>query len=119
MGLDLPNRKMYLSKLLNDICPNGKMCLSKLLNVFVQMAKCICPNCKMVWLVSTKIIKNSRHAFNSSISVYDKSWKTSAYATKMFRPLSPTIWDSMESQEAKPGRESSLYVFPHFESIFR
>ena len=29
------------------ICPNFKMYLSKLQIVFVQIAKCICPNCKM------------------------------------------------------------------------
>ena len=29
------------------ICPNCNMYLSKLQNVFVQIGKCICPNCKM------------------------------------------------------------------------
>ena len=57
--------QMYLYKLQNVfvqiakcICPNCKMYLSKFLNVFVQIAKCICPNSK---LYLSKLYKSNGH----------------------------------------------------------
>ena len=66
---------MYLSKLQNEfvqiakwICPNCKMYLSKLQNIFVQIAKCICPNWLLIstqsliprWSVTIKAIWGGR-----------------------------------------------------------
>ena len=67
------------------------MYLSKLPNVFVQLSKCICPNCQNLFVQIAKFICQNRQMYLSQLQMSSAAWLGSPSASPLSSICSSTI----------------------------